>query len=90
MIPIQDGTSEEVAPQHRKSFRSCLASMVGFIGDGRNKYDMRKVIHSIKVGIALVLVSLFYLLDPLYNQVGENAVWAIMTVVVIFEFFAGL
>ncbi|XAR61215.1 hypothetical protein NMG60_11034855 [Bertholletia excelsa] len=50
---------------------------------------MRKLIHSIKVGIALVLVSLLYLLDPLYKQVGENAMWAIMTVVVVFEFSAG-
>ncbi|KAI3701303.1 hypothetical protein L2E82_45957 [Cichorium intybus] len=32
------------------------------------------VIHSIKVGIALVLVSLLYLLDPLFEQVGENAI----------------
>ena len=50
---------------------------------------MRKVIHSVKVAIALVVVSLLYLLDPLYNQVGDNAMWAIMTVVVVFEFFAG-
>ncbi|GKV27816.1 hypothetical protein SLEP1_g36940 [Rubroshorea leprosula] len=50
---------------------------------------MRKLIHSIKVGIALVLVSPLYLLDPLYKKVGENAVWAVMTVVVIFEFYAG-
>lgn len=55
-----------------------------------NKQDMRKLIHSVKVGLALVLVSLLYLLDPLYKQVGENAMWAIMTVVVLFEFFAGL
>lgn len=52
-------------------------------------YDKRNIIHSIKVGIALVLVSLLYLLDPLFKQVGENAMWAIMTVVVVFEFFAG-
>ncbi|KAI3682733.1 hypothetical protein L1987_82932 [Smallanthus sonchifolius] len=50
---------------------------------------MKKIIHSIKVGIALVLVSLLYLLDPLFEQVGENSMWAIMTVVVVFEFFAG-
>nr|GEV39508.1 aluminum-activated malate transporter 13-like [Tanacetum cinerariifolium] len=50
---------------------------------------IQKVTHSIKVGIALVLVSLLYLLDPLFEQVGENAMWAIMTVVVVFEFFAG-
>ncbi|KAK7344492.1 hypothetical protein VNO77_14152 [Canavalia gladiata] len=53
------------------------------------KKDTRNIIHSIKVGVSLVLVSLLYLLDPLYEQVGENAMWAIMTVVVIFEFSAG-
>ncbi|QCD86881.1 Aluminum-activated malate transporter [Vigna unguiculata] len=51
--------------------------------------DAKKIIHSIKVGISLVLISLLYLLDPLYEQVGENAIWAIMTVVVTFEFSAG-
>ncbi|KAL2507736.1 Aluminum-activated malate transporter 13 [Forsythia ovata] len=49
----------------------------------------REVIHSIKVGIALVLVSILYLLDPPFQRVGENVMWAIMTVVVVFEFFAG-
>ncbi|KAK9146714.1 hypothetical protein Sjap_006617 [Stephania japonica] len=52
--------------------------------------DPRKVIHSLKVGFALVLVSLFYFVDTLYKQVGENAMWAVMTVVVIFEFSAGV
>ncbi|OWM77897.1 hypothetical protein CDL15_Pgr018466 [Punica granatum] len=81
--------NDVVASKHNKSFRSYLASVSGFIREWRSKYDMRRVIHSIKVGIALVLVSLFYLVNPLYNQVGENAMWAIMTVVVIFEFYAG-
>ncbi|RZC80915.1 hypothetical protein C5167_043504 [Papaver somniferum] len=52
-------------------------------------YDHKKLIHSLKVGVALVLVSLLYLIDPLYEQVGENAMWAIMTVVVLFEYSAG-
>ncbi|KAL6271652.1 hypothetical protein ACE6H2_028563 [Prunus campanulata] len=55
----------------------------------KSQQDMRKLLHSVKVAIALVLVSLLYLLDPLYKQAGENAMWAIMTVVVIFEFYAG-
>ncbi|KAF8365073.1 hypothetical protein HHK36_032923 [Tetracentron sinense] len=33
--------------------------------------------------------SLLYLVGPLYKEFGENAMWAIMTVVVVFEFFAG-
>ncbi|KAF5207724.1 Aluminum-activated malate transporter, partial [Thalictrum thalictroides] len=52
-------------------------------------YNTRQLNHSLKVGVALVLVSLLYLVDSLYEKVGENAMWAIMTVVVIFEFSAG-
>ncbi|MBA0736775.1 hypothetical protein Gogos_010280 [Gossypium gossypioides] len=47
--------------------------------------DPRKVIHCIKVGLALAIVSLFYFMRPLYDGVGGNAMWAIMTVVVVFE-----
>ncbi|KAI3449621.1 hypothetical protein Pfo_006286 [Paulownia fortunei] len=53
------------------------------------KIDTRRVVHCIKVGIALVLVSLLYMVNPMFKQVGENAMWAIMTVVVMFEFYAG-
>ncbi|CAH9137288.1 unnamed protein product, partial [Cuscuta epithymum] len=51
--------------------------------------EKRKMVHSMKVGVALVLVSLLYVLDPLFHQVGQNVMWAIMTVVVVFEFYAG-
>ncbi|KAK1420509.1 hypothetical protein QVD17_22166 [Tagetes erecta] len=57
-----------------------------------NKYceeHEKKIIHSIKVGTALVLVSLIYLLDPIFKHVGESAMWAVMTVVLIYDFFAG-
>lgn len=53
------------------------------------KDDPRRAIHAIKVGLALSVVSLFYLMDPLFDGVGNNAIWAIMTVVVVFEFTAG-
>jgi len=51
--------------------------------------DPRRVIHSIKVGIALSLVSLFYLVRPLFYSFGGNTIWAVMTVVVVFEFTVG-
>ncbi|CAJ2628319.1 unnamed protein product [Trifolium pratense] len=52
--------------------------------------DPRKFIHCLKVGIALTIVSLFYYLNPLYEGVGKNnAMWAVMTVVVVFEYTAG-
>ncbi|KAL3499173.1 hypothetical protein ACH5RR_038266 [Cinchona calisaya] len=51
--------------------------------------DPRKVIHCLKVGIALSLVSLFYYMRPLYDGVGGTAMWAVMTVVVVFEYTVG-
>ncbi|KAI4322476.1 hypothetical protein L6164_022168 [Bauhinia variegata] len=51
--------------------------------------DPRRVVHSLKVGLAIVLVSLFYLYQPLYENFGLYAMWAVMTVVVVFEFSVG-
>ncbi|XP_057829998.2 aluminum-activated malate transporter 14 [Cryptomeria japonica] len=53
------------------------------------KEDPRRLIHSMKFGAALSLVSLLYLIDPLFNGVGDNAIWAVLTVVVVLEFTAG-
>ncbi|CAI9781389.1 unnamed protein product [Fraxinus pennsylvanica] len=53
------------------------------------KDDPRKVIHSLKVGLALNLVSLFYYIQPLYRNFGDYATWAVITVVVVFEFTVG-
>ncbi|GAV68703.1 LOW QUALITY PROTEIN: ALMT domain-containing protein, partial [Cephalotus follicularis] len=46
--------------------------------------DCRKVIHWLKVAMALTLVSLFYYMRPLYDGVAGNVMWAVMTVVVVF------
>ncbi|CAI0544006.1 unnamed protein product [Linum tenue] len=51
--------------------------------------DPRRVIHSLKVGIALSFVSVFYYYQPLYDDFGVSAMWAVMTVVVVSEFSVG-
>jgi hypothetical protein len=51
--------------------------------------DPRKVVHGLKVGVALTLVSVFFYTRPLYDGVGGAAMWAIMTVVVVFEYTVG-
>lgn len=51
--------------------------------------DPRRVNHSGKVGLAITLVSLFYYFEPLYDGFGDSAMWAVMTVVVVFEFSVG-
>ncbi|KAF8027228.1 hypothetical protein BT93_E0212 [Corymbia citriodora subsp. variegata] len=53
------------------------------------KEDPRRVIHSIKVGLALALASMLCLLESLSQGIGQNAIWAVMTVVVVLEFTAG-
>ncbi|KAL4320114.1 hypothetical protein GQ457_18G005860 [Hibiscus cannabinus] len=51
--------------------------------------DPRRIVHSVKVGIAITLVSLFYYFDPLYVGFGNSAMWALLTVVFVFEFSVG-
>ncbi|XVE79171.1 hypothetical protein DITRI_Ditri14bG0036500 [Diplodiscus trichospermus] len=51
--------------------------------------DPRRVYHSLKVGLALTLISLYYYFQPLYDGFGENAVWAVITVVFVSEFSVG-
>lgn len=53
------------------------------------KDDPRRIIHSLKVGLALTLVSMLYYVRPLYNSFGVSGMWAILTVVVVFEFTVG-
>ncbi|KAL0703613.1 hypothetical protein Bca4012_070038 [Brassica carinata] len=61
------------------------------VREGRRvgKEDPRRVVHAFKVGLALALVSSFYYYQPLYDNFGVNAMWAVMTVVVVFEFSVG-
>ncbi|KAI9107627.1 hypothetical protein K1719_021290 [Acacia pycnantha] len=53
------------------------------------KEDPRRVSHSLKVGLALTVVSLFFFLRRLHDSFGDNALWAVMTVVVVMEFSVG-
>ncbi|KAM3325942.1 aluminum-activated malate transporter 13 [Capsicum chacoense] len=91
VVPVPNGENITIS-QHDQNMQKLKVSFINIVSSLKErigKLDMKKVIHSVKVGIALVLVSLLYLLDPLFQKVGQNAMWAIMTVVVVFEFFAG-
>ncbi|KAL7588198.1 hypothetical protein Lser_V15G37749 [Lactuca serriola] len=79
----------EASPNKEKQNKHFALFNVWYLISKHHEQDAKRVIHSIKVGTALVLVSLLYLLDPLFEQVGENAMWAIMTVVVVYDFYAG-
>ncbi|XP_076933784.1 aluminum-activated malate transporter 12-like isoform X1 [Bidens hawaiensis] len=79
----------------KKQARVYMENAKRFLGSLRREIwkvgrdDPRKAVHSIKVGLSLTLVSLLYLLEPLFKEIGGNAIWAVMTVVVILEFTAG-
>lgn len=52
--------------------------------------DPRRIIHSMKVGLAITLTSFFYYFKALYDGFGASAIWAVITVVVVFEFSVGM
>ncbi|XP_060673975.1 aluminum-activated malate transporter 10 [Ziziphus jujuba] len=96
-IKVEDGSSNALAPEAGFS-RRVLRGLKGLIAGLVLKIwkflkkswdlghsDPRKVIHCLKVGAALTVVSLVYYMNPLYEGVGGNAMWAVMTVVVVFE-----
>ncbi|KAL5995917.1 hypothetical protein ACLOJK_025990 [Asimina triloba] len=87
VVPIRD--EEDGPSSFEKKRPSPLSFLASSFPPNMGVQDPRKLLHGFKVGIALVLVSFLYLLEPLYVKFGDNAMWAIMTVVVVFEFSAG-
>lgn len=71
--------------QKMKTYPGLLCKTMWKVGHD----DPRRVIHAFKVGLSLTLVSLLYLMEPLFKGIGNNAVWSVMTVVVVLEFTAG-
>ncbi|KGN66580.1 hypothetical protein Csa_007358 [Cucumis sativus] len=53
------------------------------------KDDPRRIVHSLKLGLAATMVSSFYYFEPLYDSFGASSIWAIITVIVVFEFSVG-
>ncbi|XP_038876064.1 aluminum-activated malate transporter 9-like isoform X2 [Benincasa hispida] len=54
------------------------------------KEDRNRVLFSLKVGLAVVLVSLLILFQAPYDVFGSNIIWAIITVAIMFEYTVGM
>lgn len=52
--------------------------------------DSNRVIFSLKVGFAVLLVSLLILLRAPYQVFGANIIWSILTVAIMFEYTVGM
>lgn len=77
--------SAHVLSEKLKNFPGRLWQTIWKVG----RDDPRRFVHALKVGLSLTLVSLLYLVEPLFEGIGQNAIWAVMTVVVVLEFTAG-
>lgn len=88
-IPEIEGKAPAVSEQKRSGCALILAVLSRNFSRVVNVGDTRRLVHAAKVGLALVLVSLLYMLEVVHDRLGDNAIWAVMTVVVVFEFTAG-
>ncbi|KAL8192628.1 hypothetical protein R6Q57_027813 [Mikania cordata] len=90
-LAIEHGITKRMCIQLRERLLKILMCIGRFLENAWTiaTSDPRKVIHGVKAGIALTLVSVFYYMKPLYDGVGGNATWAVMTVVMVFEYSVG-
>ncbi|KAL0330003.1 UNVERIFIED_CONTAM: Aluminum-activated malate transporter 9 [Sesamum radiatum] len=64
--------------------KNCVLSVWEFC-----KEDSNRVIFSLKVGLAVLLVSLLILCQTPYRVFGANIIWSILTVAIMFEYTVG-
>ncbi|KAI3453774.1 hypothetical protein Pfo_010437 [Paulownia fortunei] len=86
-------TSKAKLPETKKisanevgvSCKSCILSVWQFC-----KEDSNRVIFSLKVGLAVLAVSLLILCRTPYQFFGPNIIWSILTVAIMFEYTVGV
>ncbi|CAI0459070.1 unnamed protein product [Linum tenue] len=91
----QDGDDDD---EEGGCFRSLSDGIVGFFNGipsvlvdlyRMGKSDPRKVFFAIKMGLSLATVSMLMIMRRHLNDASQYSIWAIITVVVVFEFTVG-
>ncbi|KAJ1386057.1 Aluminum-activated malate transporter [Sesbania bispinosa] len=95
-IPTSTTTKPELPETGTKSEASCTISCKGWLQIQSVlwdfcKEDSSRVIFPLKVGLAVLLVTLLILFQAPYQVfgIGPNIVWAILTAVLVFEYTVG-
>ena len=76
----------------REKIKNCWISLQDFSGKAweMGRSDPRKIIFGIKMGLALSIVTLLIFWRETYHDIGQYSIWAILTVIVMFEFSIGM
>ncbi|KAL0312514.1 UNVERIFIED_CONTAM: Aluminum-activated malate transporter 9 [Sesamum radiatum] len=86
--PVTKAKLSETTKKHEEkvsiSCKNCILSVWEFC-----KEDSNRVIFSLKVGLAVLLVSLLILCQTPYRVFGANIIWSILTVAIMFEYTVG-
>lgn len=100
-IALPESDEEDQSPTRRSccSYRAVSDGIVGAWKSAKRvaarawemgRSDPRKIIFSAKMGLALILLSLLIFLKQPFEDIAKHSVWAILTVVVVFEFSIGI